>query len=881
MGYDFGGISVLHDGHLRNANPGPALGGVERIVEGRDGAIWVAANGNGYVRLSRLLDGRWTQFGADRGIDKLFMGGLFAASDGSVYLAAPPKILRLAPGAAHFEPTAVKTGEFSDITEDGQGRLWLADEHGLQRLGDGASPPIRLGAVNTPHLERRLLCDRDGALWIAGEDEGLARLRPGPGGGFFPPDRDRTPMGVSSVVALSMIEDREGNLWIGTESGLERLSPDNVVQSRMTEPMVTGFVGGSGSKHVFFAGISGVYRAGRDLAEPELIFRKSSIGVICGDERQLFVVSMDGAFLLSLNLDGRLKNARSIAGPLTVTCARDTAGTIWAGMDHLYRVDGARLVSATGAGAEDSGRITHIAADPRGGLIAGRTMFGIERIVDGRASLLWKTSQGQVGATNGLIPQGDILFQGGQKGLARYDGRGLVALTERAYPVLAGITGIRRTGNGFTWLIGTMGIIRVADADLDAAFRKPGTRLPFERFGYEDGFRARSNTLDTHDIAQDSSGRIWFATNRGLAWIDPERLGRNRLVPTVVIRALIAGSIRRTPGDGDIRLPVGTSRVEIDYSALSLTDAPANSYRYRLDGADRGWVEAGHERQALYTNLGPGTYRFDLVAANNDGVWNPKATELRFTIAPAFYQTRWFALLCILIAAGLLWLFYRWRLGILAERARGRFEAQLAERERIARELHDTLLQGFQGLMLRFQSVVELLPLGHRARATLEGALERADDVLLESRERVHSLREDLRPVALGAHLDRVAEAILHPPLRYSLVEQGRQHLVCAPVAEEIGQVVREALTNIVLHARAGTVTLMLRYRKDRLIVSVQDDGIGIPPDILEAGGRVSHYGLVGMRERVEHLAGAIEISSRARQGTKILISIPSRIAFQ
>jgi signal transduction histidine kinase len=325
---------------------------------------------------------------------------------------------------------------------------------------------------------------------------------------------------------------------------------------------------------------------------------------------------------------------------------------------------------------------------------------------------------------------------------------------------------------------------------------------------------------------------------------------------------------------------VGTERVEIAYTALSLTDAKANRYRYRLLGADSGWVDGGGAREALYTNLGPGTYHFQVIASNNDGVWNRQGATLTFVIAPRFYQTRWFLAGCLAAAAALLWLLYRWRLRTIALRTRGQFEARLAERERIARELHDTLMQGFQGVVLRFQSVANVLTPGTQAHAAMESALERADDVLVEGRDRIRELRRDVEPLNLVATLKTTVEHLAPPSLQWSIAQAGQERTVCAPVADEINRIVAEAVANVVRHAGAETLDINLRFGTDRLVVIVEDDGRGIPQGIRDAGRRAGHFGLVGMRERAAQLAGTLEIGERSPTGTLIKLSVPARVAY-
>jgi hypothetical protein len=225
----------------------------------------------------------------------------------------------------------------------------------------------------------------------------------------------------------------------------------------------------------------------------------------------------------------------------------------------------------------------------------------------------------------------------------------------------------------------------------------------------KDGLPGPPQQNGTRDLVRGGDGRIWLLTLEGVAWIDPARIARNALPPPVSIRALtVNGQVRRDPRD--LTLPKGASKLQIDYTALSLSIPERVRFRYRLDGVDKDWVEAGGRRQAFYTNLKPGRYRFQVVAANNDGVWNDKGAVLAFEIPPTFVQTSLFRTLCVLALIGLLWGLYALRLRQVSDRIHGRLQDRMAERERIARELHDTLLQGIQGLMLRLQSVADQIP---------------------------------------------------------------------------------------------------------------------------------------------------------------------------
>ena len=881
VGYDFGGISVVRGGVLKDANPWAPNGGVNSIVEGQDGAIWVAGDSMGKLVLSRLLAGKWTAFGAGRGVPDSETGDILS-TPGGIYLSLMPRMLRLKPGSNRFEDTGVAIKRPTSLAQDRNGVVWQRTGTQIMPI-DRTARAYRIGPATTPYVVERMIFDHDGNLWIAGQDSGLGRLS---AAAFQPASAsDRVELftekqGLTAALTMALLDDREGNIWVGMESGLDRFSPSNIAQPTQTEAIVSGFVGSVSSRNLFVAGLSGVYRIGRS-GVPALVFAQPDIGVLCGDDRRLLVIGMSGKYLLDLNPAGSVAKVTPVLGPLSITCAMDDAGAFWAGFEQLYRLVGHRLQPVAKPSGTPAGSIHRVRSDGAGGVLFGRIGQGVSRLHDGVETLLWRSKDQVTGRTATWVPSDHGLLVIGDQGLARYDGKRLQSLRDRTYPFLAGLTGLLQTADGSTWTIGADGIVRMPTSSVEAAFAHPGIPIPHERFGYQEDFRARSNMVEANDIALDAAGRLWFATNKGLAMIDLRHLSRNRLPPTVQIRSLDAGGAARTPGDQPIAFAAGTDHVRIAYTALSLTNATANRFRYRIDGIDRDWIDAGTTREALYTNLGPGTYRFRVIAANNDGVWNRDGAVLAFTIAPRFYQTYAFVAFCIAAILILGWLLYRRRVRAIADRTRGRFEVQLAERERIARELHDTLLQGFQGLMLRFQSVVELLPRGDRARTSLEGVLERADDVLLDGRDRVRFLRDNMEPVALPALLTALAEDIVAPPLTWDLDVEGVQRPVCAPVADEIAQIVREALANAVRHAGAERIGVAIRSGSDKLVITVTDDGLGLPSDVLEKGHRPGHYGLIGMRERAVTMGGTLAVRSDPKSGTEIRVTIPARIAYR
>jgi ligand-binding sensor domain-containing protein len=660
VGYDFGGVAVFRGGVLKGANPAPPVGGVNRIVEGRDDAIWFAVESKGQLVLSRLLDGRWSRFGPRQGVPDTVIADILSTSEG-IYLSAHPTLLQMRPGDTRFTDAVIPVEDYTALAESPGGRLWLWASDKIRPVSN-VGPMYRTGPVTTPYVFPKPAFDHDGNLWLLGQDSGLGRLSAASldrsyHSGAVEMFTER--QGLTASLTLSMLEDREGNIWVGTESGLDRFSPSNIVQPEQNEALASGFAGRAGGS-IFIAGLSGVYRIGGD-GKPVLIFPKTDIGVLCGDGRRLLVVSMQGKWMLDIDRSGNLAAAMPIRGPLPTTCAIDAKGEFWTGMDRVYRVVGDNLQPVGGAAGITGPTVTRIRSDGAGGVVFARVAKGISRLSGGVETRLWRTEDHVIGSTRTMVPSRGGLLIVGNRGLARYDGRRLASLTDRSYPFLAGLTGLLQTPDGATWVIGASGIVRMTTARLDSAFAHPGTPIPFERFGYQEDFRARSNMVEANDVGQDAAGRLWFATNKGLAMIDPRHLSRNRLPPTVQIRSLDTGGAAQTPGNQPIAFAAGTDHVRIAYTALSITNATANRFRYRIEGIDRDWVDAGTAREALYTNLGPGKYRFQVIAANNDGVWNREGAALTFTIAPRFYQTYAFMVLCIVGALLLIWLLYRRR----------------------------------------------------------------------------------------------------------------------------------------------------------------------------------------------------------------------------
>jgi signal transduction histidine kinase len=445
-----------------------------------------------------------------------------------------------------------------------------------------------------------------------------------------------------------------------------------------------------------------------------------------------------------------------------------------------------------------------------------------------------------------------------------------------------GISGIVELDNGDVWLNGGSGLYRIHAAEIARLIGHPGYRVRYERLDSSDGLEGNAQVLlPTPSMIQAADGHLWVSTTAGVFRFDPAFRPAATTPPPVLIRSIGAPGQARPPIAGT-RLPAGTDTLQIAYTALALAMPERVRFRYRLEGVDHAWQDAGQRRAAYYSNLGPGDYRFRVLASSYDDTWAAEATTLDFSIAPTMVQTWWFRALCALALLAVCWLGYRLRVRHLAREVVLRLEERTNERERIARELHDTLLQSVQGLILHVHAASLRLPPPEPARAMIEKALQQADDVLLEGRDKVRALRSGASTTEL-AEAVQAAGANLRPPDGPPLQLQvtGSVRKLHPIVREELLAIASEAIANAYRHAGAAQIAAELHYRADKLQLVVRDDGIGLHPDLVLVGERPDHWGLSGMHERATLIKAKLVLHSEPGVGTTWTLTLPATLAYQ
>jgi signal transduction histidine kinase/ligand-binding sensor domain-containing protein len=740
------------------------------------------------------------------------------------------------------------------VFADRGGALWIGTNAGLVRWVNGKverfpeTDPLATASILT------LMEDREGDLWIGTETGGLDVMRD---------QRFRTidsRSGLNSDRISAVVEDADGTLWAGTqEDGLNTLSRDEATDSWR---VARGFSVKNGLASNVILSLAAAPNDDLWVGTPDGLSR------IRGDRVETFS-SADGLpddFIRSLLIDadgslwigtrrglthwaigksgsgsgGAMKtytHANGLGSDLVGAMARDKNGDLWvATLAGLSRLHGETISNFTTANGLSSDVVTALLARADGTLLIGTEDHGWD---------VWDGSKFSRAAQNGLEQ--------------------------------ATIHAILDDGSGHLWFATGDGIAR-GDCDETGGAGPALSCSQWMEFGTADGLHSRETATNSHPSAWRSrSGRLWFATAKGLVEADPAHFPVNTLAPPVVLERLQVDDVTQPLHGAGPRLRVAAGRVhfEFDYAGLSFVAPQKVRYRYMLEGFDHGWTDAGTRRAAYYTNIPPGKYTFRVQAANNDGLWNTTGAALSFELRPHFYQTIWFYVLLLAAIAAVVVLLLRLRL----RRAEREFKAVLGERSRIAREIHDTLAQGYVGVSVQLEVLAELL-----RQRKIEDAAKQLDQTrdhvrhgLADARQSIWALRTpDASETTLPVKLRRMAEAAGSDALtaRFSLF--GAYRPLPSETEREVMRVAQEAIHNVKKHAEAGQMWVQLEYGPETVALEVRDDGRG---GALERATEASHghFGLTGMRERAAAIEGTLEVGSARGEGTTIRLSVPAR----
>jgi signal transduction histidine kinase/ligand-binding sensor domain-containing protein len=887
IGFSSGEVSLWKNGRITSYGKQNGLpsGTVRSLVRDRQGRIWAAS----LTGLSLLEGSQWMRIGEDRN----FTGGATAAlvdHAGTVWVGTPDHVAFLAEGAARFQTAAAGLRYVTSLTEASDGTLWMSQLGGPVRP---VRPPFTDNTLPSAQCSLKALFDDRGALWGPTLGNGLWRV-PHPetldtrrAGQLKPPENYTHANGLTSDYAETIFQDSEGDIWVGTNAGLDRFRQSAATPVSVPFTPYMALAPGEGG-NVWVAPVNDVLRLVEDrrvltkLPEAFNQVQKRADCVYHDARGNLWVATTHSI----LQLAGRHRTEFAYPhGPgsdsegtaVTVTEARPKG--IWVSIigDGVYRLADGNWTSLAALGGPKGVALSSF-TDPNGQVWLGLLDQTVVRIADADIRVFAAKDGVQVGKVRCIQARDAQAWIGGDNGVAWFDGSRFRKLIP-AGASLHDVFGILETEEGL-WLGEHSGIVYIPHAELVAFEKDPNLPVRLRVLGFLDGVAAPLQKSSMNPaLVQGSDGLLWFAIADGLVFVDPKRIPTNAVRPPVSITSVLANSKPYIPS-ARLALPDRVRNLEIDYIGISLAMPERVRYRYRLEGYDPDWQDPGARRQAFYTNPGPGSYTFRVMAANPDGAWNETGAAIAFSIAPAFYETSWFRLLCAAAFGGILWALYILRLRLVLAQLQARLGERLLERERIARDLHDTLLQSFQGLMLHLQVVNELLPHG-RAKGELEKSLGLADLAIAEGRSAVYDLRSSAIATsdlpqsikALGEELSANNEAI------FRLVVEGPPRKVRTIIRDEFYSITREALRNAFHHSHARHIEVEITYGGRGLVLRIRDDGEGIPPEVLE-DGRPGHYGVPGMRERAKQMGGKLDIWSGVGAGTEIEVRVSASFAY-
>jgi signal transduction histidine kinase len=502
------------------------------------------------------------------------------------------------------------------------------------------------------------------------------------------------------------------------------------------------------------------------------------------------------------------------------------------------------------------------------------TLEGLVRIRDGKLTTFTKTQGLSGDVITSLLEDANnhTLWVGTKNnGLSRFSANSFSPV--HAHNLPREIDTLLEDAHGYLWLTSSRGVMRVLASELIACGETSACTPHITTYGTFDGMPTDEMSSSGHPGAWiTTDGHLWFATRKGVAIVDPTDLRENHMPPSVVVERFTVDDTDLKIKAGEITIPPGHIRYDFEYAGLSYVSPSRVRYRYILEGFDKQWTQAGSRRNAYYTNLPPRHYRFRVQAANEDGIWNETGAEVAFAIKPGFYRTLWFSGLATLLLVGIIFAIYRMRVRSI----RSRFDAILAERNRIAREIHDTLAQGFVGVSVQLELTAHLLAQSRVGEASQQ--LDRTRDLvregLADARRSIWDLRATGTQATLPVRLTHLVEQCATGNLTADIDIGGTYRALSPSLENEVLRVAQEALANTVRHSRAARVVLDLRYHPNELTLTVSDNGIGF-----EAGDTTlsskGHFGLQGMRERANQIGGTLKVESSPESGTTVTLRVP------
>ncbi len=906
-----GGLASWKDGKLTQYPEVPGQE-IDSLLEDREGTVWAGVETIPTWRLCSIQNGRVQCYG-DKGGLGLGVGSLFEDRKGNLWAGTGTALWRWKPGAPQVIPLSGPVSEIHALIEDSDGELLITTRAGIMRLVDGKVTTYPL-TYNGPRFNPSwLLRDSNGGLWIGTIDQGLMHVHQRKTDRFSQAD------GLSSDFILDLFEDREGNVWVCTNSGLDRFRDFAVTMIPVKQGSANSYVesvlpstDGSvwlGTRHGLDRWNEGRLSLYRKRRVPVLGMEREVIdsglpddfqGSLYEDHRgRIWVFSRSGAAYLD---NDRFIPVRGMPGGYAHCITQDSADGLWISQDqglfHVLRGGAVEQIAWDSFGLQ--GLALALGADAlHGGIWLGFSQGGVAYFKDRQVRTMYSAADGlgEGRISSVQLDQDGVLWVGTEGGLSRiHEGRVVTLSGKNGLPCDSVHEVVEDEGHSL-WLYMACGLVRITRPELDAWVTNPKGTIQAAVFDNSDGLRstALAGALSPR-VGKSRDGRLWYVSEGSVFVVDPNGVDRrpysfNKLQPPVHIEQITADGKTYDP-TRELRLPSRVRDLAIDYTALSFVAPEKVRFRFKLEGQDRAWREVVNQREVQYSNLGPGTYTFRVTACNNSGVWNEEGAFLGFSIAPAYWQTNWFRSACVVAILAMLWAAYQLRVRALhqrhtlLERHEGEIsalnerlmKAQEEERMRIAAELHDGVLQKLTSLALKLGTATIELPANSEPKAEVREVEKELIQVGTEIRELSHELHpavlhEKGLPDALSSYCEEFSTT-RGIPISYSTDRSVEELSPGAALC--IYRITQEALGNVAKHANAKQVEVRLTRADGRVCLLVSDDGVGFDPD---GSGKSGGLGLINMRERVRQLNGTFEFDSTPGRGTTVKAEVPFRPA--
>ena len=899
---------------------------INSLLGGTDGSLWIGTG----VGLSRWRNNHLTNYPDQRGV----VTAIFEDTDSSIWInlslsATKTPLCKVDTSGmrCYGDAVGIPPGAYWALTKDHQGNFWIGREEGLglirwrpdshdayrlkgSKHADAAVSSIAIQADGSlwagidvsgsglglqrfvhnkwePFLTSELdgskvavialLLDRENALWVGTTKNGIYRIY-----------RDHVEHfgsvnGLSSDFVYKLFEDREGNVWAATSKGIDNFRDLRIVSFSMSEGLSTEEV-----DSVFASRDGGIWIGGPSsmdlLRDGHVSYILAERG-ISGGATSFFEDHAGGLWVgidetLSIYKNGKFRPiTRKNGSPIGMvySIAEDTENNIWVeSSGPLTRIRDFKVEEELPSAQVPAGY--RVVADPKKGIWLGLVNGDLARYQDGQAEAFHfqhavKSRVEQLTVN----PDGSVLGTTASGLVGWRSGKQATLTMQNGLPCEIAYDSIL-DAQGDLWIYMQCGLVEIKKADLQNWWDHPDAKLQPRLFDVFDG--AQPGRAPFSGATRSPDGKLWFASGVVLQTIDPDHLALNSVLPPVHVEGITADHRNYSAQDG-LRLPPLTRDVEVDYTALSFVAPRKVRFRYKLEGRDTAWLEPGTRRQAFYTDLRPGKYKFRVIACNNDGVWNEQGAKLDFAVAPAWYQTTRFLVLCLLTTVFICWALYRLRVRQVARAISASFDERLAERTRLAREIHDTLVQTIQGSKMVADDALDEATDFPRMRQAMERLSVWLGQATEEGRAALNSLRtsttqtndlaESFRRALHECRIQGFPDAVF--------VAEGKATEMHPIVRDEIYRIGYEAIRNACQHSEATRLEVHLSYSRD-LTLRITDNGKGIAPEVV-ARGKDGHYGLQGMRERADRISGKLNLTTSPGLGTNIGLVVPGRIVFR